>query len=369
LSRGELTLGALAALAALGACLAVLALGHLDEDAYILFTYSSNLAHGHGIVWDLAHGPAEGATDFLWMVLLAGLEFLGIDVGAAAGLLNALGLAASFYAISQLAQLRGLFLHTLLAATLLLSHLTAASLGGFSTHFYCGVFALACSFAVQRQYRRLAVALLALALVRPDGVILACGMFVAVVAYERRDLLREWPYFAAALAAAGGYFLWRWWYFGMLLPLPLMVKSHVLSPLAGLRWDVLPLIPLVGVLALIIWQRRRLGTRLVLIGAGPLLLFVALCFANQMQNLSFRFQAPMTLAILAMGFCACHGSRDPTARGAGLRQLFPADTRSHSGLRSTGGSHRSGALWFPAHRLQARHGRPELARYRTRRAT
>ena len=182
MSRGELTLGAVAAVAVLGACLAVLAVGHLDEDAYILFTYSSNLAHGHGVVWDLAHGPAEGATDFLWMVLLAGLEWLGLDVGAGAAFLNALGLAASFYAISHIAGLRGWPWHVLLAASLLCSHLTAASLGGFSTHFYCGVFALACCFAVQRQYPRLAGALLVLALVRPDGVILAFGILAAAIA-------------------------------------------------------------------------------------------------------------------------------------------------------------------------------------------
>jgi hypothetical protein len=305
LSRGELTLGAAAALAALGACLAVLAFGHLDEDAYILFTYSSNLAHGHGIVWDLAHGPAEGATDFLWMVLLAGLQGLGLDVGAAAAFLNALGLGASFYAVSRLAGLRGLALHALLAAALLCSHITAASLGGFSTHFYCGVFALACCLAVQRQYPRLAAALLLLALVRPDGVILAGGILIAVIACERRELLRQLPYFGVALALAGAYFLWRWWYFGLPLPLPLMVKSHVLSPLAGLRWNVLPLLPLAGVLALILWRRRALSTPLVLvIGTGPALLLLALSLANQMQNLSFRFQAPMTLAVLTLGFCA-----------------------------------------------------------------
>ena len=303
--RAELSPGAVAALAALGACLAVLAVGHLDEDAYILFTYSSNLAHGHGIVWDLAHGPAEGATDFLWMVLLAGLEWLGLDVGAAAALLNAAGLAASFYAVSRIAGLRGWPLHALLAVSLLCSHLTAASLGGFSTHFYCGVFALACCFAVQRQYPRLAGALLVLALVRPDGVILAFGIVAAIFACERREVLARLPYFAAALAIAAAYFLWRWWYFGLFLPLPLMVKSHMLSPLDGLRWNVLPLLPLAGVIALILWRRAALNSRLVLvIGTGPLLLAAALSLANQMQNLAFRFQAPMTLAVLTLGFCA-----------------------------------------------------------------
>ncbi len=297
------TIGMTGALLALSAFLAILATGHLDEDAYILLTYSQHLATGHGIVWDLAHGPAEGATDFLWMVLIAGLRYAGTDVGAAASLLNAAGFLMSYIAISQVARLQGLALHVLLALALLISHITAASLGGFSTHFYCGVFALTCSFAVRKQYKHLAFALLTLGLVRPDGLILAFGIMIAVALYEWRAVLSNAAYFAAAAALAAGYFAWRWQYFGLLLPLPLLIKGHPLSALHGLRWNVLPLVPLIGVLALIAWQRRLLGTRLAVIAAGPLLLFISLALANQMQNLSFRFQAPLTLAGVMLGFC------------------------------------------------------------------
>jgi hypothetical protein len=294
----------MAGVIALSGFLAILASGHLDEDAYILFTYSSNLAAGHGIVWDWAHGPAEGATDFLWMVLLAGLERLGLDVGAAAGLLNATGLALSYCAISRLARLKDAWQHGLLAAALLVSHLTAGALGGFSVDFYCGVFAVACCLAVLRRYPLLAFALLILGLVRPDGVILAAGILGATAVRDWNGVRRSGWYFVAAGALAAGYFLWRWWYFGLFLPLPLMVKGHTLSLLLGLHWNVLPLVPLAGVLALSLWQRREVGTTAPIIAAGPVLLFVSLTFANQLQDLSFRFQAPMTVAVLALGFCA-----------------------------------------------------------------
>ena len=308
--------GVAGAVVALAACLAILATGHLDEDAYILLTYSQHLATGHGIVWDLAHGPAEGATDFLWMVLIAGLRFAHIDVGAAASLLNAAGFLMSYVAISGIARLRGLPLHLLLAGALLLSHITAASLGGFSTHFYCGVFALACYFAVRQDYRRLAFALLTLGLVRPDGLILAIGITAVVAATEWRALRAHAVCFGIAAALAVTYFLWRWQYFGLLLPLPLLVKGHTLNPLYGLRWNVLPLLPLMGVLALIVWQRRLIGHRLAVLAGGPLLLFVSLSLANQMQNLGFRFQAPITLALLTLGFCV--GNRRPMLLAAAL---------------------------------------------------
>lgn len=304
LTPAALAIGAIVAALALAGFLAILATGHLDEDAYILFTYSSNLAAGHGIVWDWAHGHAEGATDFLWMVLLAGLDRLGMDVGAAAGLLNAAGLAMSYFAVSRIARLRGALTHGLLAVALLVSHVTAGSLGGFSADFYCGVFALSCYFAVRRQYAALALALLTLGLVRPDGVILAAGVLIAVSLVDASGVRRHSGYFAAAALAGLGYFFWRWWYFGLPLPLPLIVKGHALSLLLGLHWNVLPLIPLAGVLALIAWQRRAIAERVLIVGAGPVLLFGALCFANQLQDLSFRFQAPMTLAVLTLGFCA-----------------------------------------------------------------
>ena len=57
--------------------------GHFHEDAYILFQYSKNFANGQGIVFDKASGPAEGATDFLWMICLGAFSKLGIDFGVA----------------------------------------------------------------------------------------------------------------------------------------------------------------------------------------------------------------------------------------------------------------------------------------------
>src|SRR5271157_1860440 len=46
---------------------------HPYEDAAMLMRYSENLARGHGIVWNVGEKPVDGATDFLVMVLVAGL--------------------------------------------------------------------------------------------------------------------------------------------------------------------------------------------------------------------------------------------------------------------------------------------------------
>src|ERR1700678_4625821 len=40
------------------------------EDASMLLRYSQNLARGHGIVWNVGEAPVEGATDFLYMLVV-----------------------------------------------------------------------------------------------------------------------------------------------------------------------------------------------------------------------------------------------------------------------------------------------------------
>ena len=86
----------------LASAILILTLGHLHEDAYILFQYSKKLSLGQGIVFDEVSGPTEGATDFLWMVSLAFLHYLGIDLGSSAALLNSVGIVLISYVILKL---------------------------------------------------------------------------------------------------------------------------------------------------------------------------------------------------------------------------------------------------------------------------
>ncbi len=53
------------------------------EDAAMLMRYSDHLAHGYGVVWNIGQHPVDGATDFLFMVSVAGLMKIGIPLGRA----------------------------------------------------------------------------------------------------------------------------------------------------------------------------------------------------------------------------------------------------------------------------------------------
>ncbi|MEN3002309.1 MAG: hypothetical protein ABDI19_10795 [Armatimonadota bacterium] len=43
-----------------------------------LMRYAQHLAEGHGIVWNIGEKPVDGATDFLFMVMIAALIKIGL---------------------------------------------------------------------------------------------------------------------------------------------------------------------------------------------------------------------------------------------------------------------------------------------------
>jgi hypothetical protein len=316
---------------------AVLSTGHPHEDAYILFRYAEHLAQGRGIVFN-AQGPrAEGATDFLWLAGIAALVRGGSDVALAALALSALGTALTAWLFVRCAQ-GSLVLGLAGIAYALAFSGALAGYVGFSSALYSGVTA-ACLWiwlcAEGWTLAWLPVVGLVLGLIRPDGVI--CGVGFALLGLVRARAtggLR--PYVGAlALCAVVGvvYFAWRAQYFGLLLPLPLYVKSHsnvsadafaylpdVLRAAAvrmqglepTLRWIVngqgpLPLAAGLAVLAARLWPHERTALRRAAAGLLPLgALLGAFAFSWQSQNISFRFQAPIALgaALLVVSLAA-----------------------------------------------------------------
>src|SRR5688572_25266220 len=69
--RLYLVLGSLATTFLLGAH--AWAYRFLTDDAFISFRYARNLARGAGLVFNPGEAPVEGYTNFLWVLLLAGL--------------------------------------------------------------------------------------------------------------------------------------------------------------------------------------------------------------------------------------------------------------------------------------------------------
>ena len=50
------------------------------DDAFITFRYAEHVASGNGLVWNIGGPHTEGYTNFLFVLLLAGIRFLTSDL-------------------------------------------------------------------------------------------------------------------------------------------------------------------------------------------------------------------------------------------------------------------------------------------------
>jgi arabinofuranosyltransferase len=309
---------------ALAAATALFVAGHLSlplspmEDASMLLRYSQNLARGHGIVWNVGEHPVEGATDFLYMVLI-GVVSRVTQVGVKA-------VAAALLFVSQVVSVVVLYvgLRRLYRAPVLMAAGFAVTLGfglgyhyvntGFSAPFY-GLFALLTWYVGMTCVRdgvtwRRAILFAALGfvtgLIRPDGVILAGLMLCSTLYGVRGRRLPLVVSFGLIFAVCGGaYFAWRMHYFGLPLPIPFYAKHSGALRWANLKLSsramvemLLPFLPLAG-----LGLRSRRGMRQLTVWLITIVPFTSVWILISLENNHFsRFQYVMVpLSLLSLG--------------------------------------------------------------------
>lgn len=242
------------------------------DDAFISFRYAANLANGHGPVWNLTGQPVEGFTDFAWVVWSSVGSLLGI-------------------ALPLFAKLTSLVFGAATLAMLISAGKRHAGLGGalvaggafvlfIPTYFHISsglettVFAAVLLRVVILGLRvldgqkihdwELPLLLLLAGTLRPEGVLASLPMFAVWLWRERRRAAPRW-FTVAAVVLGGVYFVWRWRFYGQLLPNTFYVKFGNLD--AGHLWTVhtakifLPLILLT--LALVLRRATRAAGLLV----------------------------------------------------------------------------------------------------------
>jgi len=298
---------------------AVLANQHPHEDAYILFRYAEHIASGNGIVFNVGGPPSEGATDFLWLLGIAALTRLGVDVAFAAVALNSIGAGMlgalfAFSARPAFGRPEGLVLALLVPAIVIGSSAAAASAVGFSallfSSFCAALFVITISESAWA-HSIIPIIGLILGLIRPEGVAVGVaftmvGGWLAWQGGQRQKYL-----VISALSGLAGiaYFAWRVNYFGLLLPLPLYVKGSgrsvsILPGLASsLQWLTLRISPVPAlVLTLVFGLLARLERTHVVrlfLGLVPMAaLFFVLTAAAPLQNINWRFQAPIGVVVV-----------------------------------------------------------------------
>jgi hypothetical protein len=283
----------------------------------MLLRYSQHVAEHHGITWNVGQHPVEGATDFLYMVSIGGVaRFLHQGVVVACREL----MFVCWIALATITFVATRF--TLRANRWLAFALTLylLAVGGgvyirsfFGVPFMLLMVALAWWVGVAmisgrarvnwRTSLLFSLFALLIGLTRPEGNILAVLLLCAIVflrgVRETRTLILM---FAAVFVLLGGsYFLWRWHYFGYLLPNPFYVKGGGHFHLGGLKDSVKnvakilwPLVP-AALLGLRNRHRTRLLFGLLIPVVGFTLIWILLSPEN---NALMRFQMPVLPVVL-----------------------------------------------------------------------
>jgi arabinofuranosyltransferase len=287
------------------------------EDALMLLRYSRHLAEGYGIRWNIGQAPVEGATDFLYMVSVAGWMrvFHQVAAKAAQQLLVCcwITLPLVVYACARFT----LGARRLLAAALAV-YIVFTPGGGFVESTFGAPFMMmltALTWWVAVGFIAEAVPIgwapsllfsflaLLMGLTRPEANVLAV-LFLAAVVFARgwKETRRLSLVFVLVMLVVGGsYFVWRWRYFGWLLPNPFYVKGrghlHVQALVASLENTVKLLWPAIPPVLLAFRNDER--TRLLKAMLIPVVgfAFVWVLLSNE-NNHMFRFQMPLVPVVL-----------------------------------------------------------------------
>jgi hypothetical protein len=279
--------------------------GHFHEDAYILFIYVENFLNGNGITYYPSGEHIEGATDFLWLMLLIFLGKLGLNVGTSVILLNSIGVFIISYLLnieisnSKIKNKELLFLLYPFVFLWIFQQPLIAAVGGFSVFLYMALILLAFVSVYKEKYILYTPYIgLVVALFRPDGVIIGIGFALVglYIAYKTHQTKRYMVGILFGLVVGISYFIWRYNYFGNLLPLPLYVKGHG-SLTAGLGynagWVIRNLYLLLPLFFLAIFNKKI--KHYLFLASPVILLFIVLIAATQSQNVGYRFQAPVLI--------------------------------------------------------------------------
>jgi hypothetical protein len=203
----------------------------LFDDAMVSMRYASNLAHGHGAVWNPGGERVEGYTNPLWVLTMAGAHLLPLPAskvslvvqiaGAMALLLN---LVVTARLTSRLTGGSRLAVGTALLLTASYLPLNNWGLQGLEVGPLALLVTASAWLAVDGLERgsvprRLYLLLGLGTLIRLDmlvaGLAVLGALVVADPAHRRRHIL--WG-LGVLLLCLGGQTMLRWWYYGDLLP-------------------------------------------------------------------------------------------------------------------------------------------------------
>jgi hypothetical protein len=209
----------------------------LGDDSFIAFRYSKNLVDGHGLVFNPGE-RVEGYTSFLWVLCMA----LGMNLGISPesfsfflGILSGIAILLTLIFVScTLVPNRSFWIWVAPLCLAFNRTFCAWSTGGLETQFFAFLVLFASAQYIRESSNQVLQPLLSsllfglATLTRPEGALffaVTCLFFCYEVLIPKRRPVRsllKWslPY----LLIVGGHVVWRYNYYGDLLPNTFYVK-------------------------------------------------------------------------------------------------------------------------------------------------
>ena len=303
------------------------------DDAFISFRYAENFALGRGLVYN-AGEKVEGYTCFLWVVLLALGRRVGWDIVVSSKLLGTLFSVGCILLVAYAYR----FVQDLNRKVCLIATVLLGTCGIFTPWATSGMemtmftFLVLLSTLVYLSARgqggsnlRLGLVGLisaALTMTRPEGLMIFAILFAdQVVASIRKRRAGVFFLLVPFLALFLPYFLWRYSYYGYLLPNTFYAKvgPTLYQVVRGARYTVRfagpALLLLVPVLDSTLfshrWFRRYRRLNLLLVTAGAYTLYIILVGGDNLP--AYRFFVPV-LPLLALISAAAIALRTKTKK-------------------------------------------------------
>ncbi len=209
------------------------------DDAYISLRYVQNFLHGQGLVWNVGE-RVEGYSNFLWVILVSLLGMIGVDPVAAT---KALGVSSlGLIAVALWFWGRRLFPNeittTSLAILIVLSSLPMIvwSIGGLEPVLFALLLLLSLWAAMSAKSGSRTNSILTgilfalLSMTRPDGplyLLATLSWLFMQTTHGKRPWRVIGTIFITFAVCFGSFLLWRYSYYGDLLPNPYYVKGSI----------------------------------------------------------------------------------------------------------------------------------------------
>jgi hypothetical protein len=197
-----------------------------SDDAYISFRYAENLAKEHGLVFNPGE-RVEGYTDFLWTIIAAVVIVFKGDPGKASIVINLASFVGIIFLVERLGRrLRAAPVLVGIATILVAANYTMASFATacIETMFAAMLVLLALERVEAGHSLAGGIAGIAATLTHPDHGIFYAALAAALF-FEKSRRKELIVYLIPFFALFVPYFIWRWSYYGDLMPNTFYTKS------------------------------------------------------------------------------------------------------------------------------------------------